>query len=329
MNSLSRRTLLTTAATSGVALATLTTHTNVMAAQDDEKPAVTVGSKNFTEVIILGQMMTLLLENAGFEVETQLNLGGTVVVHEGAVAGDIDVYPEYTGTGLLVILGRDISDVRNAAADSSATPAGTPGTGSVEERTYEIVSEEYPEKFGLEWLKPFGFNNTYVLALRPELAEKYGLVKVSDLQGVANELVFGCSHEFLVRSDGLPNLEKAYDIDFKDAVGFEPALVYSAIEENEVDIIAGAATEGHIERLGLVKLEDDLGYFPPYFAAPVVRQELLENAPDVRNVLNQLAGQIDDQTMGSLNLENDQDGRNPVDIARDFLMEHNLLDSES
>jgi len=293
---------------------------------EDSAPTVTVGTKNFTEVIILGEMMSQLLEDAGYPVDKQFNLGGTVVVHEGATAGDIDVYQEYTGTGLLTILGHDISDVTESNDNDPATPAETDVENPVAKRTYDIVSKEYPEQFGLEWLEPIGFNNTYVLAVTPEIAETYDLETCSDLQGVAQDLVFGCSQEFMARPDGLPNLQKTYDVDFKDEMGFEPSLVYSAIEQGQVDIIAGAATEGHIERLGLVKLVDDLGYFPPYYAAPVVRQDLLAEAPDIRDVLNQLAGRIDDQTMGSLNLESDQDGRNPGDIARDFLAREGLIE---
>lgn len=317
--SLNRRTFITSSAAASIALATATTPHATFA---QEKPTVTVGSKDFTEVGILGQIMSVLLEENGYPVDRQLNLGGTVVVHEAAVANDIQIYPEYTGTGLLVILGQDIPEVEE---QPSATPAE--GTANpVSEEVYSIVSEAYPEEFGLEWLEPFGLNGTYVIAVRPETAEEHGLQKVSDLQEIAGDLTFGCSQEFLVRQDGLPGLQEAYDVEFGDSMGMDPSLVYSAMDEGMVDVIAGGVTEGHIQRLGFVMLEDDRNYFPPYYACPVVRTELLEQAPDVRDILNQLAGRIDDETIGQLNLEVDEDLRNPGDVARDFLISEGLIE---
>lgn len=283
---------------------------------------MTVGSKDFTEVGILGQIVSVLLEENGFPVDRQLNLGGTVVVHEAAVANDIQVYPEYTGTGLLVILGQDIPEMEEQASATPANGAANP----VSEEVYSIVSKAYPEQFGLEWLEPFGLNGTYVIAVRPETAEEHGLQKVSDLQGIAGDLTFGCSQEFLVRQDGLPGLQEAYDVEFGDSMGMDPSLVYAAMDEGMVDVIAGGVTEGHIQRLGFVMLEDDRDYFPPYYACPVVRTDLLEQAPEVRDILNQLAGRIGDEKIGQLNLEVDEDLRNPVDVARDFLIDEGLIE---
>lgn len=316
MTSITRRNLIFSSA-AGAAFAATGVHD---AFAQGDKPTVTVGSKDFTESLILGQLCAHLLEDAGYEVDRQLNLGGTVVVHEATVNGDVDLYVEYTGTGLIAILGRELPETEEAEA--AASPEATVGQDPV----YDIVSEAYPEEFGIEWLKPWGFNNTYVIAVRPETAEEYGLEKVSDLQGVAGDLIFGCSQEFLVRPDGLDSLQETYDIEFANAVGLDPSLVYVAMDEGQVDAIAGAATEGHIERLGFVKLEDDRGFFPPYYAAPVVREALLEESPEVRDILNKLAGHIDDDTMGSLNLEVDQDNRNHSDVARDYLVREGLIE---
>jgi osmoprotectant transport system substrate-binding protein len=317
--SLNRRTFITSSAAASFALATANTP-NAAFAQDN--PTVTVGSKDFTEVGILGQIMSVLLEENGFPVDRQLNLGGTVVVHEAAVANDIQVYPEYTGTGLLVILGQDIPEMEEQASATPANGAANP----VSEEVYSIVSEAYPEQFGLEWLEPFGLNGTYVIAVRLETAEEHGLQKVSDLQGIAGDLTFGCSQEFLVRQDGLPGLQEAYDVEFGDSMGMDPSLVYAAMDEGMVDVIAGGVTEGHIQRLGFVMLEDDRDYFPPYYACPVVRTDLLDQAPEVRDILNQLAGRIGDEKIGQLNLEVDEDLRNPVDVARDFLIDEGLIE---
>lgn len=299
-----------------------------VAAQDEEMPTITVGSKDFTESIILAEMVALLLDDAGYPVERQLNLGGTAVVHQALVNGEIDVYVEYTGTGLLAILGMELptSQATPAATpETGATPVAASGAGAV----YQIVKNEYQEQFNLEWLQPWGFNNTYVLAVTQETAEEYDLQTVSDLEGVAGELTFGGTQEFLVRPDGLPGLEEAYGLEFGDAVGLDPGLVYSAVDQGDVDVISAFATDGRIPALDLVTLEDDQNFFPPYFAAPVVRGELLEQAPEVRDILNQLAGTIDDETMADLNFQVDEGGMEPIDVARGYLVEQGLIEGES
>ncbi|MGI8643131.1 MAG: glycine betaine ABC transporter substrate-binding protein [Thermomicrobiales bacterium] len=300
-----------------------------IAAQDDQ-PTITVGSKDFTEQIVLGEMVAIMLEDAGYEVERQLNLGGTAVAHQALVSGDVDVYVEYTGTGLLAILSMDLPAAAatpgaSPAADASGTPASSEGVDAV----YDIVSREYEEQFNLVWLEPWGFNNTYTLAMRPEQAEELGVSTISDLQDVAGELTFGATQEFLVREDGLPGLTETYDLEFGDAVGLDPGLVYQAVESGDVDIISAFATDGRISELGLVTLEDDLGFFPPYFAAPVVRQELLDEAPEVADVLNQLSGMIDDATMAGLNLQVDEGGMEAADVARTYLEEQGIIDADS
>ncbi len=178
MTFITRRNLILSSA-AGAAFAATGVHD---AFAQGDKPTVTVGSKDFTESLILGQLCAHLLEDAGYEVDRQLNLGGTVVVHEATVNGDVDLYVEYTGTGLIAILGRDLPDMDESEASTS------PEAGVGQDPVYDIVSEAYPEEFGIELLKPWGFNNTYVIAVRPETAEEHGLEKVSDLQGVAATL---------------------------------------------------------------------------------------------------------------------------------------------
>ena len=297
-------------------------------AQDEDLPAVTIGSKNFTEQFIVSEMLAVLLEDAGYDVERALNLAGSAIAHTALVEGEIDVYVEYTGTGLLAILGMDLP-----AADASPVAGASPGAGAspaaeggLAQDVYDIVAAEYQEQFGLTWLEPWGFNNTYTLAIRGDDVEELGGPEtISDLEGVAGDLTFGATQEFVIRPDGLPGLTEAYGIEFGDAVGMDPGLVYGAIDAGDVDIISAFATDGRIPALGLVTLEDDLGFFPPYFAAPVVRQELLDASPEIADIFNQLAGLIDDQTMADLNFRVDDGGEEPLDVATSFLQEQGLI----
>ena len=296
------------------------------AAQDEDLQPVTVGSKDFTESIILAQMVALLLEDNGYTVERQLNLGGTAVVHQALVSGEIDTYVEYTGTGLVAILGMALPEGDDAAA--GATPAEGADASAGQDQVYEIVASEYEEEYDLVWLEPWGFNNTYALAVTQETAEEYDLETISDLEGIAGDLTFGATQEFLVRGDGLPGLEDTYGIDFGDEQGLDPGLVYSALESGDVDIISAFATDGRIAALDLVLLEDDQNYFPPYYAAPVVREDLLEDSPEIADILNQLSGHIDDSTMADLNLRVDEGGETEEDVARSYLEEQGLIGAD-
>lgn len=296
-----------------------------VAAQGEDKPTVGIGSKDFTEQLIVAEMVALLLEDAGYPVERQLNLGGTVVVHQALVNGDIDIYVEYTGTGLLAILGMELRDSPREG-DPSASPAATTGQDAVgQDAVYDIVAAEYDEQFNLEWLEPWGFNNTYAIAVSRELAEEHDLQTISDMEAIADDLTLGATQEFLVRPDGLPGFEEHYGFGFDDSQGLDPGLVYSAIESGNVDVITATATDGRIQALDLVVLEDDQGFFPPYYAVPVVRQDLLESNPEVADILNQLAGQIDDATMTGLNFQVDEGGANPRDVAQAFLEDRGLI----
>jgi len=296
-------------------------------AQDAEKPTVAVGSKDFTEQVVINEMLAILLEDAGYPVERQLNLGGTAIVHEALVNGEVDTYIEYTGTGLLAILNLSLPGAdATPTADAGAT--ASPAAGGVVDAVYDTVKREYEDQFNLVWLDPLGFNNTYALAMRQEHAEELGVESISDLQAVAGELVFGGTQEFLTRPDGLPGLTELYGVEFAEARGMDPGIMYQALDSDQVDVISAFATDGRIPSLGLVTLEDDLGFFPPYFAAPVVRQELLDEDPQLAEVMNQLAGMIDDQTMADLNLQVDEGGEEPHDVAEAFLTEQGLIGAE-
>ena len=266
---------------------------------------VVVGSKGFTEQVILGNMVSLLLESNGFKVDRKIGLGGTVICHEALVRGDISVYVEYTGTGLTTILKKPVL--------------------KDPEEVYQVVKKDYEDKFKLTWLKPWGFNNTYCIVMRKADAERLKVKKVSDLKPLAGDLVFGATIEFLARPDGVPGLTKHYELKFKDQKGMDPGLVYKAIAEKQVDVISGFATDGRIPAFNLVVLDDDLKFFPPYFAAPVVRMDLLTKAPKVAEVLNRLAGKISDDAMAAFNYTVDGKKQDAEAVAKDFLKSQGLV----
>ncbi|HOJ83098.1 MAG TPA: glycine betaine ABC transporter substrate-binding protein [Bacillota bacterium] len=273
---------------------------------EETKPKIIIGSKNFTEQLIVGHMVGLLMEDAGYPVEYQLRLGGSGLVHEALVNGDINVYVEYTGTGLMVMLEEDvISDPDEA---------------------YAKVKELYKEKWNLVWLEPWGFNNTYTITMHKDKAQELGVKKISDLKDKAADLVIGATHEFIPRQDGLAGLQETYGFEFKEAMGMDEGLMYQAVKEGELDVISAFATDGRIPAFELVNLEDDLAYFPPYYAAPVVRGDLLEEDPEVANILNKLAGKIDDATMAQLNYEVDENKKDPSAVAKQFLQENGYIE---
>lgn len=279
-----------------------------------EKPTVKVASTNYTEQFILAEMCSLLLEDAGYTTEVEHNLGGTFVIHEARNAGDVDVHVEYTGSGL-TILEKEFTEV---------VEPGTPREEAVD-KVYEIVKEGYKENWNAIWLDPIGINNTYAIAMRREHAEKLGINRISDLEEHAGSLSLGGSQEFLVRADGLPGLEQMYGFEFAETSGMESGLMYSALENEDVDVISAFATDGRIPALDFVLLEDDKGFFPPYYASPVVRGELIEQSPEVKEVLNQMGGLIDDTMMAELNYRVDDGDEEPRAVAREFLVDQELI----
>lgn len=270
------------------------------------KPKIIVSSKNYTEQLIVGNMVGLLMEDAGYPVDYKLRLGGTGLIHEALVNGEINVYIEYTGTALTVMLKED--------------PLSDP------DEVYERVKEAYQEKWNLVWLEPWGFNNTYTVTMQREVARELGIEKISDLKDKAGDLVIGATQEFIPRPDGLAGLEEAYGFKFKEAKGMDPGLMYQALKEGEVDAISGFATDGRIPALDLINLVDDLGYFPPYYAAPVVRGDLLEKDPGIAEVLNKLAYKIDDTVMAELNYKVDGDKKDPAAVAKKFLQDNGFIE---
>lgn len=269
--------------------------------------AIAIGSKDFAEQIILGHMYALILEDAGFNVERKLNLGATPVAQAALESGDIDLYPEYTGTGLLTVLNLPVS--------------------SDPQEVYETVDQAYQEQFQLDWLDPAPFNNTQGFVMTQEDAEQFGIQTISDMVANASELTMAGPDEFQEREDGLPGLKAVYgDFELKEykAVG-TGALRYEALRSDDADVAVGFGTDGEISAYDLVLLEDDRNMFPPYQVAPVVRQDTLAANPQLADVLNSLAPRLTNEVMQRLNFEVTGNQREPADVAREFLEQENLL----
>ncbi len=217
------------------------------------------------------------------------------------------MYAEYTGTALTVILHRPV--VTNP------------------DSTLAIVRETYRARFEAEWLQPFGFDNTYALAVRGRAADadEFGWENVSDLSSRASRLRAGFSSEFMERPDGYPRLRRVYGFSFGTIIDLDPAIMYEAVAKGEVDVISAFVTDGRIEAYDLALLTDDAGAFPPYYAAPVVRLQAVREHPGLREALVPLGGLIDDATMRRLNFQVDEKGESPADVARTFLKSHGLL----
>jgi osmoprotectant transport system substrate-binding protein len=256
---------------------------------------IVVGSKNFTEQVILGEIVAQHLEKKlGAKVDRKLNLGGTLLAHQALVAGQIDLYPEYTGTALTAVLKLPVS--REAA--------------SVENR----VRQEYRSQWNIEWLPPLGFNNTFAMVI------DNGFETLSQAAGRKPGWKLGVGYEFLTRPDGLPGLLDTYHLPLNGTpLSMDLGLLYQALKQKQVDMVAGSATDGLIAAMGLTMLRDDKSYFPPYEAALAVRGPALASHPGLREALAELTGKISTVSMRNMNYQVDGKHRAVRDVARDFL----------
>jgi osmoprotectant transport system permease protein len=266
---------------------------------------VAIGSKDFTEQIILGELLAQVIEsNTGLKVERRFDLGGNLA-HEALVAGEIDAYVEYTGTALLAIL--------------KERPLDDP------QAVYRRVKSEYASRFKLEWTEPLGFSNTFAILVRREDARRLGLKTISDAAKVSAQWRAGFGQDFMSRPDGYPGFAKAYGFHFEETREMDLSLTYRALAEHQVDLIAGNSTDGLIDRYGLVQLEDDRHYFPPYDAVPVARQATLSKYRELREVLKKLGGILSVEEMRQLNYSVDGDKRPAKDVVREFLTRKGLI----
>lgn len=262
---------------------------------------IVIGSKNFTEQLILGELAAQLLErSARVPVERRFYLAGTYVCHQALLAGRIDSYVEYTGTALTAILRR---------------PRATDPT-----EVYDIVRGEYGRRYGVDVLRPLGFTNSFALVMRGDEALRLNLSTISELARYAHGLRIGVGYEFLERLDGYKGLVSTYELHFKEAPRvMDLGLLYRAIESQEVDLVVGNTTDGAISALDLTVLDDDRHYFPPYDAVPLVRHEALEQFPIIGTTLDQLAGKISAVDMRRMNYGIVGQHRNTRDIVTEFL----------
>ncbi len=266
-----------------------------LAACGRREDVIVVGSKNFTEQRILGELLAQTVESVGLRAERKLDLGGTFVCDAAIRAGQIDMYVEYTGTALAAILkekpeGKDRAQVLARVRAAYA-------------------------KDGLVWTAPLGFDNTFALVVRGQAEE---VRTISDLAKDAREWRAGFGYEFKERADGYPGLARAYGLHFGEIRIMDLGLLYRALVDQQVDVVAGNATDGQIESLKLKVLVDDRGYFPPYEAAPVVRRAVLESHPALAATLEQLGGTLDVATMRRLNYSVDGEHRAPSEAVRTF-----------
>jgi osmoprotectant transport system permease protein len=266
---------------------------------------IAVGSKNFAENRLLAEIFAQLIEEkTALTVERRLNLAGTQVAFEALKTGAIDLYPEYTGTGLVTILGEE----------PQRDPVGT----------LNIVRREFLRRWKLLWLTPLGFENAYELAVPRDVAESYGLRSISDLAKVAPGLKAGLGYEFMEREDGLPGLARVYGLAFREVVAMQQALKYEAAGSRRIDCLDVYTTDGRLLVHDLVVLEDDRRFFPPYEAAALVRVETLDEHPEIGVVLSLLANAFDEETMRGLNLRLQEHGEPVPVVARDVLVDMGL-----
>ncbi len=271
------------------------------AAACESQQRIVVASKNFTESDLLGEIVAQQIERrTGLPVERRLHLGGSFVCHQAITTGAIDIYVEYTGTAYTAILKQQ--------------PVNDPDS------VLRYVRSEYSRRFAIDWVRPFGFNNTFAILVRHADADRYGLKTIADLAPEAPRLKAGFGYEFLERADGFPGLSARYGLRFSQPpTAMDLGLTYRALADGKVDVIAGNSTDGQIAALDLVQLADDRNYFPPYEAAALVRRAVLEKYPALAAALGELGGRISDGEMRRLNALADVQHKDITVIAREWL----------
>ncbi|HKD79745.1 MAG TPA: glycine betaine ABC transporter substrate-binding protein [Candidatus Angelobacter sp.] len=262
---------------------------------------ISIGSKNFTEQLVLGELLAQYLARfTSLPIEKRFYLSGTYICHQAVLAGRIDMYVEYTGTALVAILKEPPS------SDHAAV--------------FDTVKNLYAKKFGLEVFPSLGFNNTFAMVMRGADARRMNLKTLSDAAAVAPQLRLGVGYEFMERADGYKGLVNTYGLRFKEAPRvMDLGLLYRALENNQIDMAAGSNTDGLIAALDLVVLEDDRHYFPPYDAVPIVRRETLQRHPEIGDALKKLSGRIGAEDMRRMNYAVDGEKKDAETVVKDFL----------
>lgn len=274
--------------------------------QSRSKDTIHIATKPMTEQYVLGEMLDLLIEqDTNLDVElTQGVGGGTSNIQPAMESGEFDLYPEYTGTAWNMVLKQD---------------------GLYTEDLFDTMQQDYNENLSMQWIGMYGFNNTYGLVVRREPAEKYDLHTYSDLKKVANQLIFGAEYDFFEREDGYDALCKAYDLNFKETMDLDIGLKYQAINQGKIDVMVIFTTDGQLTASDVVVLEDDLQFYPSYLCGNVIRNEVLEKYPELKDVFQKLSGIISDSDMAKMNYAVETEGKEPRDVAEEFLYSHDLL----
>lgn len=264
-----------------------------------EDTVIRVGSKDFTENLVVSEIYALALEDAGYEVERIPNIASSVV-HTSITNDEIDLYPEYTGTGLLVILEMEME--------------------TDPQKVYDTIKAEYAEQFDLTWLDYAEANDSAGLVIKTSVAEKYGIETISDLQKNASELRFASQGEFDLREDGIPGLTKAYgEFNWKSSTVYDNSLKYEVLKNDEADVAPAYTTEGQLtNKEEFTVLVDDKNFWPPYNLAPVIRNEVLEENPEIAEILNNISSTLDTETVTGLNAKVDVDGQEYEAVAKEY-----------
>lgn len=272
-----------------------------------QEKKIVIGSKPHTEQYIIAEMLTQLIEtHTKIKVEKKFGIGGgTANIHPAVLKGDIDLYPEYTGTGWMYVL------KNQPMADAEAL--------------YAQVSKEYMDKYKIKWLGRYGFNNTYAIAVKKEVAQSLNLVTMSDLGTNSGALVFGANYDFFERADGFKGMANAYSMKFKGTKEMDIGLKYEAIRTSQVDVINAFSTDALLKQYELTVMKDDKNFFPSYQAATVVRSETLQKYPELEKVIAKLDGQINDQTMMELNYKIEVEKKDAAVVAKEFLKSKGLI----
>ena len=284
---------------------------NTAAASQAEKDPIEIATKPMTEQYILGEMLKILIEDStDYTVNVTQGIGGgTSNIHPAMEAGEFDLYPEYTSSGYVMVL------------DHSAS-------GASDEEIWETLQKEYHEKYGMAWVGLYGFNNTFAVAVRSDVAQQYNLKTTSDLAAVSGELVFGGNPDYIEREDGFGLLCETYGLEFKDVMDIDIGLKYQAMANGEIDVTNGFTTDAQLGSGDVVALEDDLKLQANYYCSTVVREDTLEEYPGLEEALMKMDGILTDTEMAELNYKLEIEGLDEHPIAPDFLTEKGLITNE-
>lgn len=275
---------------------------------DGQTEPVRIGTKPMTESRIIGEMLGLLIKGAGYEVEITKDIaGGTTNIMPLMEKGDLDLYPEYTGTGWMTVLKHD--DV--------------PTSG---DELFANLNEEYQSRFDMKWVGLYGFNNTYTFAVSNDFADKYKLVTMSDLAKVSDKAVFGGNGDYMERADGFEAVKNEYGFDFKDVMDIDMGLKYEALKSGEIDVTNAFTTDAQLSKASVIVLKDDKGFFGEYLASTVVRNDALKKFPKLEEILNTMDGIISDREMSSMNYSVEVDGKDEATVAEEYLINKGLIE---